>query len=232
MATKTHSGRHFAILQLGVSIWNQWRASEPLTIPDLCNADLSGFHLENVNLCRANLRNANLSKAYLYEADFQSADLRKANLTRAGLIGANLHKANLSGAIIKQAYLAQSDLSNANLSNTYLQQADFQSALLTEAIFKGAHIAEADFTTSLDLTQVQIDDTQAAYLACFDAALSNQLSPSNDLSSSPMDAFKPPLELLSPTQTVRERLRYRLNRRFTHRLNAGRNAAVANVGLS
>jgi uncharacterized protein YjbI with pentapeptide repeats len=232
MATKTHSGKHFAILQLGVSIWNQWRASEPLTVPDLCNADLSGLHLENVNLCRADLRNANLSKAYLFEADFQSADLRKANLTRAGLIGANLHRANLSGATVKQAYLAQSDLSNANLTNTYLQQADFQSALLTEAILKGAHIAEADFTASLDLTQAQIDGTQATHLACFDTALSSQLSSANVLESNPTEVFNLSIESLSPTQTVRDRLRYRLNQRFKHRLNASRNAAVANVGLS
>ncbi len=232
-------GMHFAILQLGVSIWNQWRASEPLTIPDLRHADLSGFHLENVNLCRADLRHANLSKAYLFEADFQSADLRHANLTRAGLIGANLHRANLSGAIVKQAYLAQSDLSNANLSDTHLQKTDFQSALLTETIFKGAQIADADFTASLDLTQAQIDGTQATHLASFDPILSAQLSLSQlniiDISR-PIEVFQPTPEAL-PIQPLRQRFAQRLNSRFSSsrlhkRLNAGRNAAVANVGLS
>lgn len=175
MAAQTHPGMHFAILQLGVSIWNQWRASEPLTIPNLQNANLRGFHLENINLCRADLRNANLSTAYLYEADFQEADLRSANLTRAGLIGANLHGANLSGAIVKQAYLAQSDLSNANFTGAHLQKADFQAALLTKAVFVNARVAEARFTTSFDLTRAQIACARGTHLACFDAALSGQL---------------------------------------------------------
>ena len=175
MAAQTLPGMHFAILELGVSIWNQWRASEPLTVPNLQNTDLRGFHLENINFCRADLRNANLSTAYLYEADFQEADLRNANLTRAGLIGANLHRANLSGAIVEQAYLAQSDLSNANFTGAHLQKADFQAALLSEAVFVNARVAEAEFTTSFDLTRAQIACARGTHLACFDAVLSVQL---------------------------------------------------------
>jgi hypothetical protein len=248
MATQTHAGTqsgtpartqpgtHFAILQLGVSIWNQWRASEPLIVPNLRNADLSGFHLENVNLCRADLRNANLSKAYLYEADFQSADLRNANLTRAGLIGANLHRANLSGAIIKQAYLAQSDLSNANLTDTHLQKTDLQAALLTQAIFTRAQIAEADFTASLDLTRSQVACAQAVHLACFDPALSAQLSLSDSGfldTSRPIEVFKPePVPMQPLRHRLTRRFSNRFNGRFNSRLNASRNAAVANVGLS
>lgn len=162
---------HFAILQLGVSIWNQWRASEPLTRPTLRNADLSGFHLENINFCRADLQGANLSSAYLYEADFQEADLRRANFTGAGLIGANLHGAIASGANFQRAYLAQSDLSNARFTKASLQKANLQAALVTDAILTKATIAEADFTGSFDLTQAQLESAKEAYLACFDAGL-------------------------------------------------------------
>lgn len=175
-AKKMATGKHFAILQLGVSIWNQWRAAEPLTVPNLKNADLSDLHLENINLCRANLRGAKLTKAYLYDADFQGADLRDADLTRALLIGANLHKANLSGAILKQAYLAQSDLSNADFTGAQLQRADLKDALLTQADFANARIAEAELSTSFDLTQHQLNSTRDAHLACFDAAVPEGLS--------------------------------------------------------
>ena len=172
---------NLAILQLGVSIWNQWRANEPLTKPNLRNADVSGFHLENVHLCRADLRGANLSSAYLYEADFQEADLRKANLTRAGLIGANLHRANLAGACMQQAYLGQSDLSNANLAHSQLQQADLQSAILTQTKFKHVSLAEADLSGSFDLTASQLLLAADAHLAYFADTLSLQmgLTPAN-----------------------------------------------------
>lgn len=168
---KMDTGKHFAILELGVSIWNQWRAAEPLTVPNLKNADLSDLHLENVNLCRADLRGAKLSKTYLYDADFQGADLRDANLNRALLIGANLHRANLSGAVLKQAYLAQSDLSNANFTGAQLQKADLKDALLTNAVLANARIAEADLATSQDLTQQQLNSAKDAHLACFDTVL-------------------------------------------------------------
>lgn len=260
MAARTYPRMHIAILHLGVSIWNQWRASEPLTVPNLQNADLTGFHLENINLCRADLRNANLSKAYLYEADFQEADLRSANLTRAGLIGANLHGANLSGAIVKQAYLAQSDLSNANFTGAHLQKADFQAALLTKAVFANARVAEARFTTSFDLTRAQIACARGTHLACFDAALNSQLglppqglanesaySPtdgqtealaeSNTLKSSrPIKVSQVPPTLETKFRPISETVSDEESepKSVFHRLkrlNARRRAAIANVGL-
>lgn len=175
MTTRTH----FAILELGVAIWNQWRATDPLTVPNLKNTDLSELHLENVNLCRADLRGAKLSKAYLYDADFQGADLRGADLTRALLIGANLHKANLSRAVLKHAYLAQSDLSNANFTDACLQKADFKDALLTESILTNAYIAEAELAASFDLTQRQLNSTKDSHLACLDMAMPAQLNAAN-----------------------------------------------------
>ena len=166
---------HVAILQLGVSIWNQWRANEPLTRPNLRNADLSGLHLENVNLCRADLRGANLSSAYLYEADFQEADLRRADLERAGLIGANFHRATLTHACLQQTYLGQSDLSNANLKSSNLHSADLQSAILTHTILADASIAQADLTDCFDLTAVQLADAEDAHLAYFSNTLRLQI---------------------------------------------------------
>ncbi|MEL6491383.1 MAG: pentapeptide repeat-containing protein [Cyanobacteria bacterium J06555_13] len=158
---------HRAILEMGVSIWNQWRASEPLTAPDLRGADLSGLELENINFARADLRGANLTNAYLYDADFQQGDLRGAILTRAMLVGANLCKANLSEAVLERAYLNQSDLSYANLTGACLQEADLQAALLMEATLVNARLASAEMSESEGLTVLQIKaakDSQLAFL--------------------------------------------------------------------
>ncbi len=242
--SKTPAGEHYAILQLGVSIWNQWRASEPFTIPNLKNTDLTGFHLENINLCRANLQGASLCNAYLYEADFQAADLRGANLMRAGLIGANLHKANLAGANIKQAYLAQSDLSNANLTGAYLQKADLQSSLLAHATFLNARIAEAEFTGCFDLTRSQLSMAKGVHLACFDAPLVGVGSTLAAIPAKKLSAQAVPQQQVFAAE-AREHSRsikafepakspgfsHPLLRRLAG-LNARRNAAVTNVGLS
>ena len=156
---------HHAILEMGVSIWNQWRASEPLTAPNLQNADLSGLELENVNLARADLRGANLANAYLYDADFQQADLRGAILVRSTLVGANLCKANLSGAVLEHAYLNQSDLSSANLTGACLQEADLQCALMMKATLVNATLAAAEMTESEGLTVLQLKAAKDSHLA-------------------------------------------------------------------
>ncbi|MGB7087066.1 MAG: pentapeptide repeat-containing protein, partial [Phormidesmis sp.] len=204
----TATATHFDILKLGVSIWNQWRASEPLIVPNLQNTDLSKLHLENINLCRANLRGAKLSHTYLYDADFQDADLRQADLTRALLIGANLHKADLSGAVLEQAYLAQSDLSNANFTGAHLQKADLKDALLTHAVLVDACVAEADLATSFDLTQAQLDKAKDAHLAYYlDSLVSESAhAPSEALPSEIAVAGKP--QSLRPIEISRSVAHY------------------------
>lgn len=167
--------KHQLILQLGVSIWNQWRANEPLTVPSLRNVNLSGMHLEGVNLCRADLRGADLSNAYLYDADFQGANLKGANLHRTALIGANLHRASLVDANLEHAYLAQSDLSNANLSKACLRKANFRTALLTETKLTKALLEEADFTEGYDLTAAQLQVAKGARAAYVDEAVAQAL---------------------------------------------------------
>lgn len=213
MPARTVSSSHIAILQLGVSIWNQWRANEPLTRPNLRNADLSGCHLENVNLCRADLRGANLSSAYLYEADFQAADLRQANLTRAGLIGSNFHRANLAGACLHQAYLSQSDLSNASFVRSNLKSADLQGALLTRTKLANASIEEADLSHSFDLSAAQLASTEDAQLAYFSDTLRIQLGlPPKSLESEILITQEPSDDAIADSgasdtsETVRQRI--------------------------
>jgi len=156
---------HVDILFLGVPIWNQWRTSEPLTRPNLENADLSGLILENANLSGVNLRGAKLDNAYLYDADFQKANLQNASLNRAVLIGANFYKANLSNATLEHSYLAQSDLSNANLTNACLKSSNLRSALVSQTIFTNACIESADLTDCCKISELQLKASKDGHLA-------------------------------------------------------------------
>jgi uncharacterized protein YjbI with pentapeptide repeats len=47
---------HISILGNGVEVWNTWRKSHPLIIPDLRGANLSEMNLNGINLRHANLR--------------------------------------------------------------------------------------------------------------------------------------------------------------------------------
>lgn len=161
--------RFIDILKMGVTIWNEWRSGEPLTKPNLRNADLSELALENVNFTGADLRGANFNNAYLYDADFQGANLKGASLERAVLIGANFHRANLSAASLRRAYLASSDLSNANLTKASLQEADLQLALLTDATLTRAEVKGADMSACYDLTELQLKQSKDGHLACLEA---------------------------------------------------------------
>lgn len=162
--------RFIDILKMGVTIWNEWRSGEPLTRPNLRNADLSDLALENVNFTGADLRGVNFNNAYLYDADFQGANLKGASLERAVLIGANFHRANLSVASLRRAYLASSDLSNANLTKAFLQEADLQLALLTDAILTRAEVEGADMSACYDLTELQLKQSKDGHLACLEVA--------------------------------------------------------------
>lgn len=166
---------HFAILQLGVSIWNQWRLDDPHIIPNLQGADLREMRLENINLSRANLRGAQLDSAYLFDADFQRADLRGASLVRTMLVGANLHRAKLSDTRLDHAYLNHCDLSNANLTGACLQQAQLHHALLTEATFVNARLTSAEMAESEDLTARQLQVAKDVHLAFLSEAIKERL---------------------------------------------------------
>ena len=96
---------HMRVLKRGVESWNDWRAQNPYTrpnlesgkgfIPDLSLANLSFANLRNADLShiclrRADLSFANLSNAYLGYSDFTDADFADAELQGANLKGANL----------------------------------------------------------------------------------------------------------------------------------------------
>ena len=95
-------------------------------VPDLHYANLSGAHLERVDLREVVLYGANLSGANLSEANLRGANLAGANLVGAELWHANLRSANLLGAGLIGANLRVANLSNTELRNANLQNADLR----------------------------------------------------------------------------------------------------------
>lgn len=145
-------------LKRGISVWNEWRAKNPMSKPDLSAADLSNMNLSGVNFNdaylngasfqRANLSGADLSKAILIRTNFSGADLRGANLSRASLTKTNFTNANLTQIDLSRASLSRScfvkaNLSEANLRQAYLEEADLSGANLTKANLNGVNLARS-----------------------------------------------------------------------------------------
>ena len=113
-----------ALLKRDPRAWNQWRADDPLTVPDLQGADLEWANLVRVNLSKARLAGARLHGANLFKADLDRADLQGATLTAACLEFATLVETDLRGAS-----LAGSDVFGASVWAVRVSEATCQTGL-------------------------------------------------------------------------------------------------------
>ncbi|MGA2134698.1 MAG: pentapeptide repeat-containing protein [Bryobacteraceae bacterium] len=105
----------FELLMHDVDAWNNWRAKNPKTKPDLAYAVMRGANLTLANLAHAHLGEADLVLANLRGADLRHADLRGANLVGARLTGVDLTQANICGADLSTA----EDLTEEQLHHTH-----------------------------------------------------------------------------------------------------------------
>lgn len=154
----TDTQRTTAFLRLAGSGHGEWRS-----------ANLSGLHLQNVNLERVDLSLANLSacdltgarldhvnlsksllqSTVLSQADLTSAQLVEADLLRAVLEKARFRNADLSGASLEQAVAREAQFVIATMSEAYLLMADLSGANLTGADLRGANLEAADLTGAM-----------------------------------------------------------------------------------
>jgi uncharacterized protein YjbI with pentapeptide repeats len=120
--------KHIAILDRGVSAWNEWRAS----------------HDEMPELSRAGLRGRDLSGFDLSRADLRDADLRGTNFNGANLSGAHLETANFFKAVLDGADLAEAFLYGAQFLNCaqLIVTKNWQSAFRDDALACGAVIPD------------------------------------------------------------------------------------------
>jgi len=136
----------------GIEKWNKQYEIQGYIDKDtkiwLQKTDLSGAHLEGVNLIRAHLEGVNLIRAHLERADLRQIHLERADLRQTHLERANLKRAHLEEAHLEEANLMKAHLEGANLSEAHLEEVWFERIFLKgtdlgEAHLEGAELREA-----------------------------------------------------------------------------------------
>lgn len=122
--------RHLNKLHEGVKAWNQWRAEEPETAPDLRKADLHEMLLTEIDFERTFLDGANLRNAKLCSASLKSASLYQTNLSEARLRHAWLH-----GTYFNKTILQQTNFHNASLLETMFLNVDLSESFNLATVF-------------------------------------------------------------------------------------------------
>lgn len=141
---------------------------------DLSNTDLSGalFHgasLEGANLkgstffhcdfTDANLKDANLSEAILVLADFTGANLENANLAKTGVLSLSESRKNRRGPRFIDA-----NLRHTNLHHAYCVGSDFSGANLDATQFSDTNLEQATFAksdlSSLDFSRANLTNAK------------------------------------------------------------------------
>jgi uncharacterized protein YjbI with pentapeptide repeats len=177
---------HLKLLQKGVDVWNEWRAKQPSTVPDLSWAELRDANLNGADLNRVNLRLAFLRGAKLVGADLSEATLSRASLAEANLVRANLRGADLSGADLSWAIVLMADLSAANL-----HAANLQGANLSRAILRGADFSEASLNGSVlveaNLEEATLSDCYVYGISAWNVKLSEGTKQQNLIITEPRE---------------------------------------------
>ncbi|HUS95379.1 MAG TPA: pentapeptide repeat-containing protein, partial [Hyphomicrobiaceae bacterium] len=152
----------------GTRSWNQWRTSNPDTIPSLDGLALAaderglGDHEEPINLSSARLRDADLRFVTLSSANLEAAEFAGADLSHARLQGAHLRGANFSRAILDHADLTGADLRGANFYRASLRFANLSAANLKAAKLSGADLTHAKLS-GCDLTAARLTGSNLRY---------------------------------------------------------------------
>jgi uncharacterized protein YjbI with pentapeptide repeats len=101
--------KHLDKLDEGVEAWNAWRAANPSIVPDLSEAMLNDYEIDQINFSGADLsyvsfidadlNYANLRNANLTDADVEMTSFKRADFTGANVSGVDFSRANTEGAI-------------------------------------------------------------------------------------------------------------------------------------
>jgi uncharacterized protein YjbI with pentapeptide repeats len=149
---------HLDILRAGVRAWNDWRERENLVRPDLSNAYLREYAIDDSFSRLGDLRSIDLRKANLQGAILNALDLSHSDLSSSSLYGASIRESSLHGSEIMEADLSHADLRKTVLLDANLCGSGLIAANLAEAVMRRADLTEAwvGHTTFLgnDLSEV------------------------------------------------------------------------------
>ncbi len=147
---------HLAILQKGVSRWNEWRIQSTRSFktmvlqPDLADADLSRMRLSGINLEGVDLSRTLLRKAHLHGANLSHSILTKADLSEADLSASRLEEATLADTILTGAYLGGALFLKANLIGADLTSAQLGGSIMETGVDEQPTITFAAETLFID----------------------------------------------------------------------------------
>jgi len=170
-----------AVEQCDISIWNNWRMTNPAIRPALTGVALEGAVLFEANLAEANLGNANLRGCQLMGADLRGAvlvgaDLDGANLFGANCLGADFSNGSLRGATLRCA-MQGCTFEGANLDDADLMGADFSGARLAGALLRNAKAFGTRFRNAIlasaDLTGINLGNADLLKAECDNALFSD-----------------------------------------------------------
>ena len=140
------------LLLEGKDAWNNKRVANPSWFPDLRQANISKFLMNNMHLTDAgrpdlrsyNFENADFSGSTLDGADLSGAHASCARLVKTKLIGAELIRTKFS-----KAKLVKSDLTCAKCVLTDFSGADLTESILTDTLLKDAELGRANLTGTM-----------------------------------------------------------------------------------
>lgn len=151
--------------------------TEYLGCTDLSFINLTGAHLDHVNLNNMNLEGAyldnstwidvklkgtsmkesHLNGAYFNSVHFNAVHLENAYLENAILINADLNGAHMQGARLTGADISSGNLIGTHLDNAHLENSILISANMNSAYLKGVHLNGADLRNT-DMSDAHLEN--------------------------------------------------------------------------
>lgn len=125
---------HLAILDQGVSVWNNWRLESSEERPNLSLAILSKREFDGFNFDGTNFSGATLTASKFKDIRIRNGILEAADLSNAEFVNSKLQACNLQRATLERAKFVECDLSGANFTDGLLPGASFSGSSLQSVI--------------------------------------------------------------------------------------------------
>lgn len=124
--------------------------------------DLSGLHLNALNLRASRLSNcqflaADLPQFDAFAAEFQALDFSQSNLVSANFTGARCERVSFIGARLQAAEFIRAELIACQFQDSDLGSANFRGARLQGCDFSGANLSEVSQLTFQQMKGCRLD---------------------------------------------------------------------------
>lgn len=144
---------HVRVLRQGSRRWNQWRRSQPETVPDLSGLDFGsieevcfiGPDLSDYDLARADLRRVTIRNATSIRASFEGAYMVGSELCFSQFSSCNFTGANLRLSRIGSASFAGCEFDRSDLAYCSAEETEFSHSRLVGVDLSHAQLVRTRF---------------------------------------------------------------------------------------